>query len=165
YFYADFVGSKVWMLDYDRDEPPSGGTGALVDVSALWQSLVCDPTDPSYLPSDGATDVAGLDRIVSFGEDNAGNLYVVDFGNRSIGQNSFDGQYPRAGLGEIFKIVPYLAVTLTVNRDTGAMTLSNPTEAPVAIRSYSISSAAGAINAAGLATPITGHYDAPPGGD
>jgi hypothetical protein len=45
---------------------------------------------------------AGLDHIVSFGEDNAGNLYLVDFGNGS----GFNGQYPGPGLGEIFRLVP-----------------------------------------------------------
>ena len=60
--------------------------------------------DPNYKPSIGG--LWGLDHIVSFGQDNAGNMYIVDFGNPSNGQSTFDGEYPAAGLGEIFKLVP-----------------------------------------------------------
>ncbi|HEX6963435.1 MAG TPA: PQQ-dependent sugar dehydrogenase, partial [Lacipirellula sp.] len=165
YFHADFVQTRLWMLDFDRDETPDGDNGVRTEVTSLWQSLVYDPTDPSYLPSSGATDLAGIDHIVSFGEDNSGNLYVVDFGNRSPSQNNFDGQYPNAGLGEIFKLVPSLLVTLTIDRESGAMSLSNPTGADIGIRGYSISSPAGSIEPASIATPISGHYDAPPVGD
>ena len=45
--------------------------------------------------------INGLDHIVSFGEDNQGNLYIVDFGYGS----GFGGQYT-ASAGEIFKLVP-----------------------------------------------------------
>src|SRR6185295_16620408 len=44
------------------------------------------------------------------GEDNSGNLYIVDFGG-TAGDNSFTnttGEYPAAGLGEIFKFIPVL---------------------------------------------------------
>lgn len=165
YFFADFVRPKYFMLSYDRNQAPNGNNGTLTDVSTLWQSLVYDPADPTYQPSTGVADVAGLDHLVSFGEDNAGNLYLVDFGNRSGSQNNFDGQYPAAGLGEIFRLVPNFPITLTVDRETGGMALSNPTGAEQVIRGYTISSAAGALRAAGINTPITGHYDAPPSGD
>ena len=160
YFYADFVRSRYWSLEYDRNETPNGNNGVVTELTSLWQSLVYDPTDPTYMPSSNQNDLPGLDKIVSFGEDNAGNLYIVDFGNRSGTQNSFDGQYPAAGLGEIFKLVPYLTVTLTVDRMTGGMALSNPTGAAVDIRGYALASPAGAINAAGFDTPITGFADA-----
>ncbi|MCA9234641.1 MAG: PQQ-dependent sugar dehydrogenase [Planctomycetales bacterium] len=165
YFYTDFVRSKFWSLAYDRNDVPDGDNGVNTDVTSLWQSLVYDPNDPSYLPSSSLNDLAGLDHVVSFGEDNAGNLYLVDFGNRSGNQNNFDGQYPAAGLGEIFRLTPALLVTLTVDRLTGEMTLSNPTGAAVDLRSYTISSAAGAIGAAAIDMPVTGNFDAPPGGD
>jgi len=76
----------------------------VTDISTLWNSLVVDPKDPNYKPNIGG--LWGLDHIVSFGQDNAGNLYLVDFGNLSAGQSTFDGEYPAAGLGEIFKLVP-----------------------------------------------------------
>ena len=108
YFYSDFVRTgQVWMLDFDRDTPTAnynGNNGTLTDLTALWQSLVYDPTDPSYMPDSTTGSSAGLDHIVSFGEDNTGNLYLVDFGNGS----GFSGQYPGAGRGEIFRIVPNL---------------------------------------------------------
>lgn len=107
YFYADFVATgnadQIRMLDFDRNSDPAtfnGDNGTTTDVSALWQSLVLDSTDPTYLPDSTRGSSAGLDHIVSFGEDNAGNLYLVDFGNGS----GFNGQYPGAGLGEIFRV-------------------------------------------------------------
>ena len=165
YFFADFVSPKMWSLAFDRNSTPNGNNGVRTEVSALWQSLVFDPTDPSYAPSTSELDLPGLDHIVSFGEDNAGNMYLVDFGNRSGSQSNFNGQYPNAGLGEIFKFVPSLLVTLSIDRDTGAMSLSNPTGAEVDIRGYSISSPAGALDRPSITTPITGNYDAPPSGD
>ena len=106
YFYSDFVGTgQIWMLDFDRDTDPgdyNGFNGVLADLTDIWQSLVVDPTDPNYLPDSTSGSSAGLDHIVSFGEDNAGNLYLVDFGNGF----GFNGQYPGAGLGEIFRVTP-----------------------------------------------------------
>ena len=108
YFYSDFVRTgRIWSLDFDRDTNPTnydGDNGTNTDVTALWQSLVYDPTDPTYTPNTTTGSSAGLDHIVSFGEDNAGNLYLVDFGNGS----GFNGQYPGPGLGEIFRVVPDL---------------------------------------------------------
>jgi glucose/arabinose dehydrogenase len=101
YFYADFVPGRVWQLDFNRDTDPSafnGANGTLVEVTAAWNNLVVDPSDPSYTAAIGA--LFGIDHLVSFGEDNAGNLYIVDFGHGT----GFQGQYPGAGLGEIFRV-------------------------------------------------------------
>lgn len=117
YFYADFVTTgntnQLWALDFDRDTDPAdfnGNNGTNTDISALWQSLVFDPTDPAYLPNSTTDSSAGLDHIVSFGEDNAGNLYLVDFGNGA----GFNGQYPGAGLGEIFRVTPIVPEPATI---------------------------------------------------
>jgi hypothetical protein len=167
YFFSEFVTQKVYQLQFDRNTPAAsfnGANGTRTDVTNLWNALVMDPTDPTYLPSTSATDMAGLDHLVSFGEDNAGNLYLVDFGNRSPSQSSFNGQYPNAGLGEIFRVTPNLPFTLTVDRDTRAMTITNDTGAPLEIRGYSIASATGSIQRSSL-TPVAGNYDEPPGGN
>jgi len=167
YFYSDFVttgnAAQFWTLDFDRSTSPSsynGNNGKNVDVSNLWQSLVYDPTDPTYTPDSTTGSSAGLDHIVSFGEDNSGNVYLVDFGNGS----GFGGQYPGAGAGEIFRIVPSLAVIVTVDRNTGAMQFTNETGAPISVRGYSIASAAGALESTAI-TPVAGRLDAPPVGD
>jgi glucose/arabinose dehydrogenase len=167
YFYSDFVttgdANQIWMLDFDRDTPAAnynGNNGTLTDVSALWQSLVYDPTDPSYGPNSTTLSSAGLDHIVSFGEDNAGNVYLVDFGNGA----GFNGQYPGAGLGEIFRIAPAAEIKVTVDRDTGAMTFVNDSALSSDIRGYTLTSAGGAIDPDEL-TPITGRLDAPPSGN
>ena len=138
----------------------NGNNGTNTDVSSLWQSLVYDPTDPTYLPDSTTGSIAGLDHIVSFGEDNAGNVYLVDFGNGS----GFDGQYPGAGRGEIFRIMPTLAVTVTVDRDSGRLLFANETGAAIDIRGYSLASPSGAIDRDEL-TPVTGRLDAMPSGD
>ncbi len=116
YFYANFVPTndafvqpQIYMLDFNRNTNPAtfnGANGTLTDVSSFWNSLISDPTDPGY--PGNATGISGLlDHLVSFGEDNAGNLYLVDFGSRSADQGSvFEGEYPAAGLGEIFMLVP-----------------------------------------------------------
>ncbi len=104
YFYADFVASRVWMLDFDRNTDPStffGTNGTVTDVTALWDSLVVDPTDPNYRGDENLSTLNGLDHIVSFGEDNLGNLYVVDMGYGT----GFSGEYT-ANAGEIFELVP-----------------------------------------------------------
>lgn len=104
YFYADFVAGKIWMLDFDRNTDPAtfhGTNGILTDVTVLWNSLVRDSTDPSYSGDNSLSTINGLDHIVSFGEDNQGNLFLVDFGYGT----GFSGQYT-ANAGEIFELVP-----------------------------------------------------------
>jgi hypothetical protein len=115
YFYADFVPGRLWQLGFDRDTDPSlynGNNGSLQEITALWNSLVVDPNDPNYTPAVGA--LFGIDHLVSFGEDNAGNLYIVDFGHGT----GFNGQYPGPGLGEIFRVTwipePTSAVTMLI---------------------------------------------------
>jgi glucose/arabinose dehydrogenase len=167
YFYSDFVttgnANQIWMLDFDRNTSTAnynGNNGTRTDVSALWQSLVYDPTDPTYAPNSTTASSAGLDHVVSFGEDNAGNLYLVDFGNGA----GFNGQYPGPGLGEIFRIVPSAEIRVTVNRITGEINFTNTSTLASDIRGYTLRSSHGAIDPAQL-TPITGRLDAPPNGN
>jgi len=174
YFYSDFIHSNIFMLsDFDRDTPLEDFSGtnfnqvdgvaalgtrttvASADEDSLWQSLITDPTDPSYTAALG--DSFGIGRAVSFGEDNNGNLYIIDFGS-DRGDPFFGGDYPDAGLGEIFRIVPVFEIQVTVNRDTGALTFSNDSGQPVDILGYELSSIAGAINPDEL-TPVAGRLD------
>jgi hypothetical protein len=128
YIYTDFVHGNVFALDFDRDTPlasysgvnlnqavePGGsiqvaslGTRTVVanrNVDSLWQSLIVDPSDPSYVPSLGDTNKQfGIGRVVNFGEDNAGNLYIIDMGG-DRGNSSFSQDYPAHGRGEIFRL-------------------------------------------------------------
>ncbi|MBC7784789.1 MAG: PQQ-dependent sugar dehydrogenase [Burkholderiales bacterium] len=106
FFYGDFVPFKTFMLDFNRDTLPAafnGANGTLTEMTALWESLVMDPSDPNYtLANAGA--LFGIDHISSFGEDNAGNLYIVDFGHNVPELSNFNNQYPGPGKGEIFRI-------------------------------------------------------------
>ena len=115
YFFADFVPTNdnatstfrqiLEMSSFDRNLATTaynGANGTIADLTSLWNSLIYDPTDPTYTSSIGA--MFGFDHVVSFGEDNAGNLYVVDFGDGT--GSAFQSQYPGAGRGEIFKLVP-----------------------------------------------------------
>lgn len=174
YFYSDFIHSNIFMLsDFDRDIPLEDYSGtnlnqvdgvaalgtrttvASADADSLWQSLIVDPTDPNYTAALGLS--FGIGRAVSFGEDNDGNLYVIDFGSNR-GDPSFGGDYPVAGLGEIFRIVPTLQLKVIVNRDTGAMTFTNATGDVTDILGYQLVSGAGSIDPNEL-TPITGNFD------
>jgi hypothetical protein len=124
YFYADFVNSNIFMLDgIDRNMPLSSYSGtnfnqnastllaalgtrttvANPSISSLWNTLIFDPKNPNYTPALGAA--FGIGRVVSFGEDNSGNMYIIDFGG-TRGDNSFGADYPNAGAGQIFELVP-----------------------------------------------------------
>jgi glucose/arabinose dehydrogenase len=109
YLFADFAIGKVWMLDFDRNTSPNnfiGENGTLTELNLLWNQLAIDPTDPAYRGDTNRATIAGLDFVVSFGEDNEGNLFVLDF--------SSAGQYA-ANSGEIFKLVPGPAPGPTLN--------------------------------------------------
>ena len=96
---------------------------------------------PAFTPDAGV-----IDYVVSISEDNQGNLLIVDYD------------------GELYQVIPNLAFTLSINRDNGAMTLSNGTGELLDVRGYSLTSTSGAIDPVHL-TPVTGNYDAPPAGD
>ena len=69
YFFGDFINDRIWSID--------AGTGAnFTDWTA------------TFVP-----DVGAIDDIVSFGEDGAGYLYIVDLG------------FAAANTGEIFRVV------------------------------------------------------------
>jgi Glucose / Sorbosone dehydrogenase len=141
YFFADFVNGNVYSGTFDRNTDPSTFDGTnLTDLQN-------HTTDFEGLVDGGAN----IQFVTSFGEDNAGNLYIVKFGN------SF---FPSLGEGEIFRISPVASNSLdaVIDRATGMITLTNSTGADVDLSTLTIASAIGAINAGSL-TPITGHYD------
>jgi hypothetical protein len=76
---------------------------ATSSISSLWNTLVFDPKNPNYTSALGSA--FGIGRVVSFGEDNFGNLYIIDFGG-TRGDNGFGADYPNAGAGQIFMLVP-----------------------------------------------------------
>jgi hypothetical protein len=108
YFFSDFVQAKLYMLDFDRNTSPAaytGSNGTLTDVTLLWNELVVDTTSNTYRGDTNIGAITGLDRVVSFGEDNDGNMYLVDFDAAAFSGTSIDPQY-QANTGEIFKLVP-----------------------------------------------------------
>jgi glucose/arabinose dehydrogenase len=60
YFFGDFVTSKIWSIEIDRDSEQMVA-GSLVDRTA---------------------EFGNISNIASFGEDGAGNLYVASFSGR-----------------------------------------------------------------------------------
>ena len=65
-----------------------------------------DRTDSTYTAAQQSSNLQfGVGRAVSFGEDNLGNVYIIDFGGNR-GDVGFGNDYPNAGRGEIFKLVP-----------------------------------------------------------
>ena len=141
YFLADFVNGNVYSGTFDRNTDPSTFDGTnLTDLQ--------NHTTDFEGRVDGG---ANIQFVTSFGEDNAGNLYIVKFGN------SF---FPPLGEGEIFRIAPVASNGLdaVIDRATGMVTLTNSTGADVDLSTLTIASAIGAINASSL-TPITDHYD------
>jgi hypothetical protein len=90
---------------------------------------------PGFTPGEGE-----IDYVVSISEDNQGNLLIVDYD------------------GELFQLLPNLAVTASIDRETGGITFANLTGEAIGIRGYSITSASGAIDPAML-DPIAGRLD------
>ncbi|TWT92897.1 hypothetical protein Pla108_40370 [Botrimarina colliarenosi] len=109
-----------------------------------------DPADPSgtiqNMNSLFTPDQGQIYGVTSFDLDENGNLLIVD------------------GAGALYALLPNVALTLTVNRESGSMSFSNFTGDTAAIKSYQLTSATGAIDPVSL-TPVAGNYDAPPGGD
>jgi glucose/arabinose dehydrogenase len=68
YFFADFVDSRLWSLRWDGSDPSTfDGTNHT--------DLVDRTVDPDFVPDQGS-----LGNLSSFGEDAAGNLYLVSLG-------------------------------------------------------------------------------------
>ena len=138
YFLSDFVNGNVYSGTFDASTNPASFDGTNL-------------TDVQNHTTDFETRIGGgadIEWVTSFGEDNAGNLYIVKFG---------DGFFPPLGQGEIFRISP-VGISVVVDRESGGITLANNTSAPISLTSQSIASAFGAIDPAEL-TPITGYHD------
>ncbi|MBA3483625.1 MAG: PQQ-dependent sugar dehydrogenase, partial [Pirellulales bacterium] len=87
YFFADFVAGRIFSGEFNRNTASSTFNGANLtgfqDRTLELESLV--------------TGGADIRNVTAFGEDLAGNLYIVKFGNCF---------FPPNGQGEIFRIVP-----------------------------------------------------------
>jgi hypothetical protein len=138
YFFADFINGNVYSGTFNTNTNPASFNGT--NLTGIQNHTTTFETKIG-----GG---ANIQFVTSFGEDNAGNLYIVKFGN---------GFFPPLGQGEIFRISP-VGVSVIVDRDTGSITVSNNTGSPISLTSLSLTSAFGAI-APNLLTPITGHYD------
>ena len=66
YFFADFSTAELWSLVFDGSDPSTfDGTN--------YTDLTNHAGDPAFTP-----DAGSIDSVSSFGEDAAGNLYVLD---------------------------------------------------------------------------------------
>jgi glucose/arabinose dehydrogenase len=95
YIFADYVAGRVYAINFDRNTDPTTFNGTnytnFQDVTALWESLIIGGGD--------------LMRISSFGEDNAGNLYLV-----ALGDNT-GSPYDSIGEGILYRVIPEPAAT------------------------------------------------------
>jgi hypothetical protein len=141
YFFADFVNGNVYSGTFDPSTSPATFNGTNL------ANLQNHTSDFEARIGGGAN----IQFLTSFSEDNAGNLYLVKFGNAF---------FPPLGQGEIFRISPVVSntVALEVNRNSGAITLTNTTGSDIAFSSLTMTSMFGAIDSSAL-TPISGHYD------
>lgn len=141
YFFSDFLNGNVYSGAFNTSTPVASYNGTnltgLQNHTSAFETLI-----------GGGADIR---NVTSFGEDNAGNLYIVKFGN---------GFFPPLGQGELFRVVPAsdTSLSVTINRDTGAVTIGNYTGSSISFTSLTISSAFGAIERTAL-TAITGNYD------
>jgi hypothetical protein len=86
YFFADFVNGNVYSGSFNTSTNPAAYNGTNL-ANILVHTAV-------YETQIGG---ANIQFVSSFAEDNAGNLYIVKFGNTGN---------PSLGQGEIFRIVP-----------------------------------------------------------
>tara|TARA_R110002049_G_scaffold72490_2_gene187045 strand:+ start:21481 stop:23754 length:2274 start_codon:yes stop_codon:yes gene_type:complete len=90
YFFGDFVNQRVWGLHFNGDDPSIHGDTNYQGFTD-WTDLL-------------SPDVGTINNVASFGEDAAGNLYIVDYA------------------GEVFAIrngADYVPTTQTINFDVG----------------------------------------------
>lgn len=82
-----------------------------------------------------------IDTIVSFGTDNASNLYILDYGEGNPWS-------PNTNTGEIFRVSapPPSPLVLTVDRASKIVSLDNSSGGILAIDGYRIQSAIGSMN-------------------
>ena len=109
--------------------------------------MITDPANSNYVSNVSLGAQNGLDHVVSFSEDNNGNLYMIDFGYGT----TFDGQYT-ASAGEIFKIVPgalAFPATAVWKGNEGASWSTNAS----ASSNFTISATGSALNPARRAIP------------
>jgi hypothetical protein len=93
YFFSDFVNGNVYSGTFNTSTPTASFNGTNL-------------TNIQNHTADFESRVAGganIQFVTSFAEDNAGNLYIVKFGDRF---------FPDLGLGEIFRIVPGAPIVL-----------------------------------------------------
>jgi hypothetical protein len=95
YFFADFVTGELWSLRFDGSDP------SLFD-GTNYTELTNHSGDARFIP-----DVGTIDNVSSFGEDDAGNLYVLDL---------FDG--------EVFLIPEPSAIVLQLTGLAGLLALA-----------------------------------------
>ena len=134
YFFADTVSGNIWQSQFDRNLPNTEFDGnsftAVNEISSQLQGL---------LP------VGVLSNIVSFGEDNSGNLYLVKLGAGSGGSAS-------SGTGEIYRltalpdVVDRNDIFLLVDPVTGQTELRNQSGTDIAFDAYALSSLSGSLS-------------------
>jgi hypothetical protein len=139
YFFADFTAQRIYSGEFDTSTDPDDYDGD------NFTNIQRHDNDFEDMIEGGAN----LQFLTSFGEDNAGNLYIVKFG---------DSFFPDLGEGEIFRIAAPKSFAATVDRQSGEITLTNTTGEAIEIDSLVISSPFGAIDPT-LITPITGRHD------
>ena len=83
YLFGDFISERIWSIEHD---------GTSVTEFIDWTSAL-------------VPDVGTIGSISSFGEDAAGNIYIVDLG------------------GEVFRLSPVCTLELTLTHDAGGLTM------------------------------------------
>jgi glucose/arabinose dehydrogenase len=89
YFFADYGTGKPWSFLWDGSDPTTfDGTN--------YTDLTDHSTDPKFLPDQGT-----IGLVSSFGEDDAGNLFIVDIGGEVFMLPEPGAAAGLAGLGAI----------------------------------------------------------------
>jgi hypothetical protein len=140
--------------------PVAGSTSAITAAAVgSWASL--PPATPTGAFFTDGTTTDPFDRILLIGKAGTAtangsgqiDVFIDDTASAGGGRRSWlDGvAYRPASAAPV-------SLTATLDAATGALTLSNPTSTPFQIKSYTVTSASGSLNAANW-TPIAGSRD------
>jgi glucose/arabinose dehydrogenase len=120
YFFGDFENSRVWSLRWDGSDP-AAHNGTNYTNFTDWTSLL-------------APNVGTISSISSFGEDNQGNLFIVDYGGEIFTISNGGDYLPTSGRltftpGDTTKTitVSILGDVLDEPNETFAVNLANAT--------------------------------------
>jgi hypothetical protein len=136
---------------YDRNGATPGATAGIQAGSAVWTTPPTSGGIPIYTEADRTMYLALAGTVTANGSGEA-NVYFDDLPNNDANSRSWIDGVAYVPSGAV------ISLTATIDRGTGALTLSNDTVSAYQLTGMSISSASGALDASSWLS-IANNYD------